>query len=296
MKVTKDLKFGVGVNLSTNINTILKLPENVKYFQYPETATNARYAQTVSEGHPMGAFYGFRCLGVYSDRDAVYARDPQGNLMYDVSGTPIHVRHEERLVSPGDAIYEDVNNDGVINKYDIVFLGNAMPEFTGGLSFSVEYKGWRLNTDFHYRLKYNVINNTQMTLERMYNYDNQSVTVLNRWRYEGDMTTIPKALYNRGYNTLGSDRFVEEGSYLRMKSLTLSYNLPKDVLSRWGIKQCSFSATGYDIFTWTDYSGQDPEVSINGGIDSGGNFIMIGVDNAQTPRPRRVSLNMTVKF
>jgi hypothetical protein len=189
-----------------------------------------------------------------------------------------------------------VNNDGVINKYDIVYLGNAMPEFTGGLGLSVEYKGWRVNADFHYRLKYNVINRMRMQLERMYGYDNQSVTVLDRWRYEGDLTTIPKALYGRGYNTLGSDRFVEEGSYARMKSLTLSYSLPRRLISRWGIKQWSFSATGYDIFTWTDYSGQDPEVSINGGIDEYGNFILIGVDNAQTPRPRKVSLNMTVKF
>lgn len=135
-----------------------------------------------------------------------------------------------------------------------------------------------------------------MNSESMYNYDNQSISVLNRWRYEGDETSIPKALFGRGYNWLGSDRFVEDGSFLRLKQLTLNYTLPKKFLQKSGFTRLNVFVTGYDLFTWTKYSGQDPEVNIAGGLDSYGNFQLMGVDEAKTPRPRRVAMGLTLEF
>lgn len=296
LNLTQNLRFDGNVNFSRNDNKILKLPDHVDYMQYPESIANRTYAITVSEGHPLGSFYGFKCLGVYSDQESVYVRDAAGAILTDVSGNNVHMRHEDREVRPGDASYKDINQDGVIDRYDIVYLGHAMPKFTGGFGLGLRYKGWRISGDFHFRLKYDVVNDTRMNLESMYNYDNQSVSVLNRWRYEGDVTAIPKAIYGRGYNTLGSDRFVEDATYLRMKSLTLTYNVPRAWLSRIGLSDCSFSVTGYDIFTWTRYSGQDPEVSIAGGMGSDGKFQLLGVDTALTPKPRRMAASLTVKF
>ena len=184
----------------------------------------------------------------------------------------------------------------MINKYDIVYIGNSMPKFTGGFGINFGYKGLRLTTFFHMRLKYDIINRARMYSESMYNYNNQSVSVLNRWRYEGDETNIPKALSGRGYNWLGSDRFVEDGSFFRLKQLTLSYNLPKQWLAKSGISKLSVFATGQDLFTWTKYSGQDPEVNINGGLDANGTFQLMGVDDARTPRARKISLGLTLEF
>lgn len=135
-----------------------------------------------------------------------------------------------------------------------------------------------------------------MESENMYGYDNQSIAVMNRWRYEGDDTNIPKALHGRGYNWLGSDRFVEDGSFLRMKELRLNYNVPTHTLRQIGIYKLSFFVTGHDLFTWTKYSGQDPEVNINGGLDAYGNFQLMGVDDAKIPRARRIAMGLTIEF
>lgn len=293
---SKDFSLTFNFNISSNKNVLVELPDNVNYMQYKDKATNGEYAQSVEEGHPLGSFYGFKSLGVYKDKNSVYARDINGNIQNDVAGNPVHMRHEEREVAPGDAIYQDVNNDGVINKYDIVYIGNSMPKFTGGFGINFGYKGLRLTTFFHFRLKYDIINRARMYSESMYNYNNQSVSVLNRWRYEGDETNIPKALYGRGYNWLGSDRFVEDGSFFRLKQLTLSYNLPRKWLAKSGISKLSVFATGQDLFTWTKYSGQDPEVNINGGLDANGTFQLMGVDDARTPRARKISLGLTLEF
>lgn len=293
---SQDFVLTVNFNISGNKNVMKKLPDNVNYLQYPDKIANGSYAQSVQEGDPMGSYYGFRSLGVYKDTESTYVRDAAGNFQYDVAGERIRMRHEERVVSAGDAIYKDINNDGVINKYDIVYIGSCMPKLTGGFGFSVGYKGLRLTTFFHTRLKYNIINQTRMYSENMHGYNNQSVAVLNRWRYEGDETSIPKALHGRGYNWLGSDRFVEDGTFVRMKELRLNYTFPDRLIKPLGIYKMSFFATGYDLFTWTKYSGQDPEVNINGGIDQYGNFQLMGVDDARTPRPRRFSMGLTIQF
>lgn len=293
---SSDFSLTFNFNISSNKNKILTLPDNVNYMQYSDKAENGKYAQSVEEGHPLGSFYGFKAKGVYKDKNSVYAYDANGNVQHDVSGQPVQMRHEERLVSPGDAIYEDINNDGVINKYDIVYIGNSMPKFTGGFGINIGYKQLKLTSFFHARIGYDIINKARMNSESMYNYDNQSISVLNRWRYEGDETSIPKALFGRGYNWLGSDRFVEDGSFLRLKQLTLNYTLPKKFLQKSGFTRLNVFVTGYDLFTWTKYSGQDPEVNIAGGLDSYGNFQLMGVDEAKTPRPRRVAMGLTLEF
>ena len=113
---------------------------------------------------------------------------------------------------------------------------------------------------------------------------------MKRWRYEGDDTDIPRALYGAGYNYLGSDRFVENNSFLKCKDITLSYNLPKRIVQRWGLSRCNVYVTTYNIFTLTKYKGQDPETSIPSG------FSQLAKDNSLTPRARKVALGITVDF
>lgn len=277
------------LNLARNKNVILELPENKEEDKY--TNTNGVYANKQLEGRPLGAFFGYNCLGVYQNTNETYARDQEGNIMRDVHGKEVVTSiFGTQAVFPGDARYADQNYDGVINKYDMVYLGNSMPIVTGGGSIRLAYKGLTLRTSFHFRLGQKVVNQARMDMEKMNNANNQRRSVLKRWRYEGDDTDIPRALYGAGYNYLGSDRFVENNSFLKCKDLTLSYNLPKNLVQKWGLQRCNFYVTTYNLFTITKYKGQDPETSIPSG------FTQLASDKSLTPRARKIALGITVDF
>ena len=252
------LRVSGGINFSRNINEVTKLPSNMRQENY--TFDNKNYAIRIEEGRSIGSFYGYRYKGVYQNTDATYARDKNGAIMNDINGKPIIMKNGTFQVAPGDAIYEDINNDGVINEYDIVYLGNAMPVLTGGADLALMWRDWNLSATFHGRFGHKVINETRMNNESMYGEKNQSTATLRRWRNEGDMTDIPRALYKAGYNYLGSDRFVEDASYLRLKSVSLTYNVPKNVIQKWGINALSMFITGYNLLTFTNYTGQNPEI------------------------------------
>ena len=255
---SKDLRVAGYFNISRNVNKITEMPSNYVPDNY--TFGNGNYAFRYEVGRPLGSFYGYRYLGVYQNKDATYARDEAGNIMKDVEGNPIVMQNGTAVVAPGDAMYEDINHDGVINEYDIVYLGNAQPTLTGGFGLNISYKQFKLSANFYGRYGMDVINQARMNNESMYGTANQSKAVLRRWRNEGDDTDIPRALYNEGYNYLGSDRFIEDASYLRLKSLSLTYRLPKNLTTSWGLTNMDVFVTGYNLFTWTNYTGQDPEV------------------------------------
>ena len=211
--------------------------------------------------------------------------------MYNHQGQPIVMYNGNTQVYPGDARYEDINHDGVINENDIVYLGNANPKFVGGGGFKFKYKDFMLTTFFYGRFGQKVINSARIDLESMYGTKNQSTAVLRRWRAEGDDTDIPRALYGMGYNYLGSDRFVEDATFIRLKTLSLSYNVPKKFLEKLGIgiTRANLFATGYDLFTWTSYKGQDPEVSLP-------TATKLVKDNSQTPVSKRFAFGLTINF
>lgn len=284
----KDFGLSVNFNISKNINEVIALPENLQFENYE--FDNGNYAHKIIEGNPLGSFYGYRYLGVYQNVDETYAMNPNGEVMTDLDGEVVFMSNGPAKVYPGDAKYEDINQDGVIDQYDIVYLGNAMPLFTGGGGVNIRFKNWTLSSFFHTRYGQKVVNNTRIRTENMIGTANQSTAVLNRWRHEGDDTDIPRALYGQGYNFLGSDRFVEDGSFVRLKTLSIKYSLPQTLLKTYGISRLDLWATGYDLFTWTNYSGQDPEVSLSS------NVFMLSVDNASTPRPRRFAVGLTMNF
>jgi hypothetical protein len=129
-----------------------------------------------------------------------------------------------------------------------------------------------------------------MNNEAMYNTDNQSKAVLRRWRNEGDDTDIPRALYNYGFNYLGSDRFVEDCSFVRLKTLSLSYKLPKKICEKFYAAGLNVFVTGYDLFTFTSYKGQDPEVTLPSKLTD------LAKDESTTPRSRRFAAGITLTF
>jgi len=283
-----DWRVSLNFNVNRNINRIELLPENLSESTY--TLSNGSYAQKIIAGMPVGSFFGFHYEGVYQNLEDTYAKDEDGRIMLDLQGEPIVMKNGTFTCYPGDAKYQDVNYDGLINEKDILYLGNSMPVVTGGGGFNVKYKNLSLITFFHYRLGQKIINKARMESEAMNGTDNQSKAVLKRWRNEGDDTNIPRALWKYGLNYMGSDRFVEDCSFLRLKTVSLSYNLPKDYCQRLRTNSINFYVTAYDLFTWTNYTGQDPEVNLPTKITS------LAMDNSQTPRSKRYSCGISVNF
>lgn len=298
---TKDCTFSLNFNVARNLNYIRSMSA-----MYPTesgvTTTNGSYLQRYQINQPLGSFYGYRYKGVYLNSDQTIARDASGNKIntYDANGnlTPVQMRFSYPSIGytfqPGDAKYEDINNDGNIDYKDIVYLGNANPILTGGFGPSFRYKSLSINAFFNFRYGNKVVNSTKMNLESMYDFDNSSTATLKRWRhpYEDASTApsdlIPRAMYVRGYNFLGSDRYVEDGSFIRFKTLTMKYNVNKDLLKKTFIKDCSIWVTMQNLYVWTKYTGMDPEVSIGS--------TKLGYDTSVTPRSKEVSLGVNLSF
>jgi hypothetical protein len=146
-----------------------------------------------------------------------------------------------------------------------------------------------LNVQFNYRYGSKVLNMAKMNAENMIGTNNQSYAVNWRWRTEGDTgNTLPRALYSKGYNYLGSDRFVEDGSFCRLNYVQLRYTLPSELLKRWNLNSASVSVNANNLFLWTRYSGVDPEVGYGG--------MGLSTDNSQTPRAKSFRFNLNVTF
>lgn len=268
---TKDITWRINVNISRNSDVWRKVTDN---FQSEKgvTTSNGEYKEYIQVDNPIGSFYGYRYQGVYSDAESTIARDKGGNKIYDPQGNPIQMAFnyptDDYEFQPGDAKYEDINNDGNINYMDVVYLGNKNPEFYGGFGSSLSIKKrLSINLFFNYRYGNSIINKTQMLTENMYNYDNQSTSTLRRWRNEGDVTDIPRALIGSGYNWLGSDRYVEDGSYIRLKYITVRYNLSNQLARKLKMQKMFIMGSVNNLFTWTKYKGMNPDIS--NGIDTG---------------------------
>ena len=311
-EVVRAGKFRAGFNVSfaNNKNEITKMDETVLASLNSDfTKDNGSYLTRVQLHNAFGSIYGFRYKGVYqyskysdvevpgvSGPNAPVVRDANGNVVVDKNGytSPMVFCYNNTdntyiyEFKGGDAIYEDVNHDGNINELDIVYLGSSLPKVTGGWGFKLQYGRWSWNNQFNFRVGNKILNRARMMAENMYTNDNQSQAVNWRWRVEGDNALIPRAMYKAGYNWLGSDRFVEDGSFMRLNYTQLSYSLDPKVIKDWGLSQLSFYLSANNLFVLTKYSGADPEVGYGGyGVSS---------DNARTPNARSVTLGVTVQF
>jgi len=289
----KDFSLNFNLNLSNNKNVIIRLPDNYST-TYGDMLTNGNYKISITPGEAMGGFFGYKYLGVYtSDADAI-VRDKNGNPVYGLNkNVPLNMimgGSSGYVFQGGDAKYADINHDGKIDENDLVYLGDLNPKFMGGFGNRIQYKGIILNTFFYFKVGQKIINETRMMTENMYGYDNQSTATNWRWRRDGDITDMPRALYNEGFNWLGSDRFVEDGSYLRLKTVSLSYMFNPNICKTIGVKQLKIYATVYDLYTWTKYSGQDPDVA------PPTNPSILPMDYSRTPPSEKVMFGVNVIF
>ena len=315
-------KFYADFNLTfaNNKNEILTMDETVLSALNSEFYFgNREVLQRVQLHNPFGAIYGFRYKGVYeyqyetflsmddaerqafieAGHTAPVAIDANGQVVVDDEGKPVRMMFnythdgvgKNYMFNGGDAVYDDINNDGDINALDIVYLGSSLPKLTGGFGFTLNYARWKLNTQFNYRVGNKILNMARLDAEAMINNNNQSKAVNHRWRKEGDVTTIPRAMYgsSTNYNTLVSDRFVEDGSFLRLNYIQLSYAFDQKVIKRLlGVNRLSFYASANNPLLLTKYKGVDPEVSYGG--------YGAAVDYGKTPRAKSYTLGITVDF
>jgi TonB-linked SusC/RagA family outer membrane protein len=289
----RDFQLSFNMNLSSNKNKVLRLPENYS-LEYGNMLENGNYKISIVPGEPLGGFFGYEYLGVYaSDEDAI-VRDKNGDPVYGIgSDEPLSMimgGPSGYVFEGGDAKYKDQNYDGKIDELDLVYLGDLNPKLMGGTGLRVQYKGFVLNSFFYFKLGQKIINQTRMDTEKMYNYDNQSTATNWRWRREGDETDMPRALYNRGFNWLGSDRFVEDGSHIRLKSLSLSYNVKPAIAKKMRLSDMKLFVTAYNLYTWTNYSGQDPDVAPPTRPDS------LPKDISKTPPSQRYMFGLNLIF
>jgi hypothetical protein len=225
------------------------------------------------------------------------AFDANGNMLTDKQGNPLPMYYcynesYKYQFQGGDAIYEDVNHDGQIDRYDMVYLGNSNPKCNGGFGFTLKWDRLQLVTGFNFRIGNQIVNLARMRAESMLNNVNQSYATTWRWRKNGDETVIPRALNSStgysSYNSLPSDRYVEDGDYLRLQYIQLSYDINPKVLKKWGIRTLKFFASVNNLWCWTKYTGVDPDVSPKG--------YAVSSDNAQTPRTRSFTASVNLGF
>jgi len=278
----KHLQLLLNFNINRNKNKFLSFPENFNK-ERSTNIGNGQYPRKAEVGRPIGSFYGFKYLGVYpTDEDAI-ARDKNGDVLYDANGVPIQMSYMEVYnFQAGDAIYADINHDGKIDIMDAVYIGNSSPGFSGGFGATLKYKQFTTAFQFHYRLDFDIVNQTAIELEGMNNRNNQSTAVLRRWRRDGqdEQNMIPRAYMDHPANNLGSDRYVEAGDFLRLGSFKIDYRLNNRLAKTFNLDNMNIGVHIRNLVTFTRYTGQDPAVSQN----ETDPFFM-GLDRARTPVP-----------
>ena len=242
-----ELGWETNLTATYNKNKIKDLNSDVPYYtnQY-----NNSYVTMLAEGYPINVFYGYVTDGVFQNDAEVLAHAIQPGA------------------EAGDIRFRDLNNDGVINDSDRTVIGNPNPAWLFSMNNSLSYKGFELSLYLQGVAGNKIFNVNDIDNTGMYAAYNQTTHVHNRWHRKATPNSKPRAVYgDPNQNTRMSDRYVENGSYLRLKNISLSYNFPKQWLKRMMIENARLTLSCENVATLTGYSGFDPEVDING-IDS----------------------------
>jgi TonB-dependent starch-binding outer membrane protein SusC len=251
-----DLKWNTSLNLSLNRNKVTKLYNNQPIDDI------GRGSNSVREGEPIGIFYSYKSLGV----------DP----------------------STGDIVFADMNHDGKITTDDRTKIGNPHPDFIGGLTNTLNYKGFDFSLFLQFSYGNDMFNGSRLFLESLQGGDNQLEAVTRRWKKPGDITDIPRATSDpvkAAQNKQVSSRFIEDGSYLRIKNLTFGYSFNRNLVNKLHMTSLRLYFTCQNLWTFTYYTGLDPEVNYSGDDNT-----VIGTDFFTYPQARSYNLGVNLKF
>lgn len=264
INLTGELGWETNLTATYNKNKIKDLNSDVPYYI---NQINNSYVTMLAKDYPINVFYGYVTDGIFQNQSEVNTHAVQPGA------------------EPGDIRFRDLNNDGVINDSDRTVIGNPNPSWLFSMNNSLSYKGFELSVFLQGIAGNKIYNANNIDNTGMAAAYNQTTDVLKRWKGEGTSNSMPRAVFgDPNQNTRVSDRFVENGSYLRLKNITLSYTFPKQWLQKAQIENARLSLSCENVATITGYSGFDPEVGIN------------GIDQNRYPISRTFSLGLNFNF
>lgn len=249
------LKWNTDFNISFNRNKLKKLMLTQVYYSANTTDYVNQPVVRNMPGKPLGTFWGYISDGVNPET--------------------------------GELKYRDVNHDGVISASDRTDIGDPNPDFTFGMTNTLSYKGFNLSVLLQGSYGNDIYNVSRMETEGMYDGKNQTTKVLERWRVPGQITSVPKAKFQM----FNSTYFIEDGSYLRVKDISLSYDVPKYIISKFGISRLQPYISATNLITFTNYSGNDPEVNQYGNSGS-----VQGIDWGTYPMSKSFVVGLKLEF
>ena len=273
----ENFSWSTDFNWSKNINTVESLINGIDVFQNAAPGYfSVSRTHLLREGEAAGVFWGYDYKGVYQGGDF-----PEGTAT--LAGA-----------QEGDPLFADLDGSGVITTDDQEIIGDPNPDWNFGFTNTFTYKNFDLNIFFQGSQGGDIFNLTNVQL---YNGDSNGLKdVLNSWTPENTDTDIPRAVGNRGREI--SSRFVEDGSYVRLKNLSVGYTFPTELVERIGMDNLRLSVSGQNLLTWTNYSGLDPEVSYfgSGGESTGESNTTQGFDFGNYPTIRSLNLSLSLRF
>jgi TonB-linked SusC/RagA family outer membrane protein len=285
--VARNWQLEVGATMGHYVNTVKALPELKNYNGYEGTVQSLYGTDNIltAEGLPVAMFYGYQTEGVFTtDAEASKAHNGADYLyMVDAANNKTAFRG-------GDVHFVDRNGDGVINESDKTVIGNPNPDLYGNIFANLSWKDFTLSMNFNYSLGNDVYNYQRSILNAGSNFYNQQVAEVGRWTYDGQQTNIPRAVVGDPMgNNRFSDRWIEDGSYLRLKTLNLTYRVPVPGSWDW-LQGLTVWAEATNLFTLTKYTGCDPETSIGYGV------YYQGIDTGLLSQSRSFTLGVKINL
>ena len=240
-------------------------------------------ATLTTVGQPIGSFYLYEQEGIFQNDADIFASAYQG-----------------KNIKPGDVKFKDQNGDGVIDENDRTFLGSAIPKYTFGATANFEYKNFDLSAFFQGQYGNKIYSQVNMDIEGFYRAFNVTQRVYDeRWQGEGTSNTMPRVSFKGASNNkYPSSRFLEDGSYLRLKNVQLGYTIPEKIVSRLHVKSLRIYVTGQNLWTLTNYTGLDPEMHISDNVkrDTYGGDVAAGIDWGTYPSARSYIVGLNLNF
>jgi TonB-dependent starch-binding outer membrane protein SusC len=289
---TRAFQWSSSFNISFNRNRIVQLADNQELitFALGNRISGAVPGSVSKINNPIGTFYGYVWDGVYGLDD--FEKLPNGTYLLKSNITTNGAARGS--IQPGDIKYRDLNGDLTISNTDATIVGNPTPKHFGGLSNNFQYKNFELNVFCQWSYGNQIQNVNRLIFEGGGEFPanlNQFATVANRWTFENTNTTMHR--FRPGTNAttnIYSSRFVEDGSYLRLKTVNFAYNLPTNLLGKAKVRSMQVYVSAQNLMTWTKYSGYDPEVSVVS------NALAPGIDFSSYPRNKTFTIGANVGF